>query len=96
MSSSSSAAEALQRAAMRQEKTRLLERQAAEAEKFQTEARAASAAKIERLRALRIAHEAAQAEIAPVAKPKAARKSVAAASLREKPLAAGVIPSEPD
>lgn len=94
MSSSSglSAAEMQQRVTMRQEKTRLMERQAAEAEKFQAEARAASTAKIERLRALRLAQEAVQAETA-VAAPKRARKP---AVPRQKPLAPGVIPSEPD
>lgn len=95
MSSSSglSAAEVQQRASMRQEKTRLMERQAADAQKFQAEARAASAAKIERLRALRLAQEAEQAATVVVA-PKRARKPAGPA--RPKPLAPGVIPSEPD
>lgn len=91
-SSSLPAAESLQRAAMRQEKARLLERQAADAEKAQADARAASAAKIERLRALRLAQEATRVEPA-VAVPKRVRKPVA---VRVKPLAPGVIPSEPD
>jgi len=95
MSSSSglSAAEVQQRATMRQEKTRLMERQAVEAEKFQAEARAASAAKIERLRALRLAQEAAQVDTVADKPKRAARKPAAAV---QKPLAAGVIPSEPD
>lgn len=93
-SSGLSAAEAQQRVAMRQEKTRLLERQSAEAAKFQAEARAASAAKIERLRAMRLAHEATQPEV--VAKPKRARKPAGMTPARSAPLAAGVIPSEPD
>lgn len=93
MSSSSglSSVEVQQRAAMRQEKTRLMERQAADAEKFQAEARAASAAKIQRLRDLRLAHEATRVAVA--VKPKSARKP---AAMVQKPLAPGVIPSEPD
>lgn len=92
-SATMTAAEALQRTTMRDEKTRLLARQAVEAEKAQAEARAASTAKIERLRALRVAHEAAQVDLA-AAKPKRVRKPAAIAV--EKPLGPGVIPSEPD
>lgn len=96
MSSTSglSAAEVQQRATMRQEKTRLMERQAVEAEKFQAEARAASAAKIERLRALRLAQEATQTE---AVKPKrAARKPAGTTPVRKPSAVIGIIPSEPD
>lgn len=96
MSSTSglSAAEVQQRASMRQEKTRLMERQAADAQKFQADARAASAAKIERLRALRLAQEATQTDIV---KPKrAARKPAGTMPARKAPAVIGIIPSEPD